>query len=179
MADTVLLTGISGFLGSHIALQLLKAGYKVRGSVRNLSRSDEVRQTMQDNGAKHRPFGICCARPPKRHRLGRSNGGRKIPSAYSLPLRNTMPDDEMELIRPAVEGTARAINAALKANVEHIVLTSSMASVMYGHDKSRTAPFSEQDWTDTDVEDNAYVRSKTFAEQKAWELMDAATAAMT
>ena len=35
-SDTVLLTGISGFLGGHVALQLLNAGYILRGSVRNL-----------------------------------------------------------------------------------------------------------------------------------------------
>ena len=38
MTDRVLLTGISGFLGGHVALQLLNSGYTVRGSLRNLSR---------------------------------------------------------------------------------------------------------------------------------------------
>jgi dihydroflavonol-4-reductase len=38
----VLLTGIAGFVGQHCAAELLKQGYAVRGSVRSLSRTDEV-----------------------------------------------------------------------------------------------------------------------------------------
>ncbi len=182
MSDTVLLTGISGFLGSHIALQLLEAGYKVRGSVRDLSRSDEVRQTMQEHMTD----------PSANHSATIDNlefvtldllsdegwddamQGVKYLQHTASPFVTSMPDDEMELIRPAVEGTSRAINAALKAKVKHIVLTSSMAAIMYGYGSARTAPFTEADWTDTEIETNAYVRSKTLAEKKAWELMDAA-----
>jgi len=39
---TVLLTGASGYIGKHITLQLLNQGYKVRASVRKLSKSAEV-----------------------------------------------------------------------------------------------------------------------------------------
>ena len=38
----VLVTGISGYIGQHCAVELLKNGYSVRGSVRSLSKSDEV-----------------------------------------------------------------------------------------------------------------------------------------
>ena len=51
MTDRVLLTGISGFLGGHVALQLLNAGYIVRGSVRNLSRADKVKATLAKAGS--------------------------------------------------------------------------------------------------------------------------------
>ena len=43
---TVLLTGASGYIGKHIALQLLNQGYSVRASVRSLSKSDEVRNAV-------------------------------------------------------------------------------------------------------------------------------------
>lgn len=174
MADTVLLTGISGFLGSHIALQLLQAGYKVRGSVRNLNRCDEVRETMAAHGANTDNLEFVVLDLLKDAGWDDAMEGVKYLQHTASPFVTTMPDDEMELIRPAVEGTARAINAALKAKIEHIVLTSSMAAIMYGHDKTRSAPFTETDWTNTSAETNAYVRSKTLAEQKAWELMDAA-----
>ena len=51
MTDRVLLTGISGFLGGHVALQLLNAGYTVRGSLRNLKRENRVRDTLAKAGA--------------------------------------------------------------------------------------------------------------------------------
>ena len=37
----VLVTGISGYVGQHCAAELLN-GYKVKGSVRNVSKSEEV-----------------------------------------------------------------------------------------------------------------------------------------
>ncbi len=35
MSGTVLLTGVSGYIGLHCAEQLLNEGYAVRGSVRS------------------------------------------------------------------------------------------------------------------------------------------------
>jgi dihydroflavonol-4-reductase len=89
------------------------------------------------------------------------------------PFVTDMPDDRMELITPAVEGTRRAVGAAFAAGVERVVLTSSMAAVMYGHDKTRTAPFVASDWTNLDGRDvNAYVESKTRAEKEAWAIAE-------
>jgi len=38
----VLVTGVSGYIGQHCAVELLKNGYAVKGSVRSLSKKDEV-----------------------------------------------------------------------------------------------------------------------------------------
>ena len=91
------------------------------------------------------------------------------------PFVTKEPRDRNELIRPAVEGTRRAVGAALRAKVERVVVTSSMAAIMYGHDKTRAAPFTAADWTNLEGRGiSGYVESKTRAEQAAWELMDQA-----
>ena len=46
MPQTVLLTGVSGYIGLHIAQQLLTAGFAVRGSVRSKNKEKEVRETL-------------------------------------------------------------------------------------------------------------------------------------
>ena len=44
--ERVLVTGISGFIGLHCAKELLKKGFEVRGSVRNMKKADEVLMTL-------------------------------------------------------------------------------------------------------------------------------------
>jgi uncharacterized protein YbjT (DUF2867 family) len=44
--QVVLVTGISGFLGSHVADQFLEAGYRVRGTAREASKVDAIKKTF-------------------------------------------------------------------------------------------------------------------------------------
>jgi len=43
---TVLVTGITGFLGSHVADQFLEAGYEVRGTAREVSKADAIKKAL-------------------------------------------------------------------------------------------------------------------------------------
>jgi dihydroflavonol-4-reductase len=47
VGKTIVLTGITGFIAKRIALDLLQAGYSVRGSLRSQSRADEVRDALR------------------------------------------------------------------------------------------------------------------------------------
>lgn len=174
-SDRVLLTGISGFLGGHVALQLLNAGYTVRGSVRNLGKADKVRATMVRHGADVSRLEFVALDLLDDAGWREAMQGCRYLQHTASPFVLNMPNDRMDLIRPAVEGTERALNAALAADVEHIVLTSSMAAIAYGHDKTRTTPFTADDWTDLEGRGvNAYIESKTRAERRAWEIVRAA-----
>ncbi len=88
--------------------------------------------------------------------------------ASPFPL--VAPADEDDLIRPAVEGTRRVLAAAVRNGVQRVVQTSSVAAVAYGYkDKNRT--FSEKDWSNLDGDIAPYQKSKTLAEQAAWEFV--------
>ena len=45
-SKTVLVTGASGFIGTHCVVQLLEQGYKVRGTLRNLDREKHWRDVF-------------------------------------------------------------------------------------------------------------------------------------
>lgn len=51
MSATVLITGGSGFIGSHCIVQALAAGYQVRTTVRKLDREPQVRAMLREGGA--------------------------------------------------------------------------------------------------------------------------------
>jgi nucleoside-diphosphate-sugar epimerase len=88
------------------------------------------------------------------------------------PFPATVPRDENELIVPARDGALRVLRAARAEGVRRVVLTSSLASISYGH-ADRDKLLTEQDWTDLDSPHLApYPKSKTIAERAAWDFVD-------
>ncbi len=86
------------------------------------------------------------------------------------PFPAAQPKDPDELIVPAREGTLRVLRAALAAGAERVVVTSSVAAVSGGAKPGK--PLDEDDWTDpANTKLSPYVRSKTIAEQAAWDLV--------
>ena len=83
-----------------------------------------------------------------------------------------VPSDENVLIKPAVDGTLRVLNACSRNNVRKVVLTSSVAAIAYGHDKSKI--YDESDWSNIGEDSGItpYAKSKTLAEKAAWDFLD-------
>jgi nucleoside-diphosphate-sugar epimerase len=84
--------------------------------------------------------------------------------------------NELNLLRPAIEGTKAVLQAALQQSVTKIVVTASTACVYvnYGANGPEYI-YSETDWSDVDVlraKKNWYALSKTLAEKEALQFMD-------
>ncbi len=167
MADQlILLTGISGFIAKHCAVELLRAGYRVRGTVRDKSKADKVRATLARHcDVSKLEFAEADLLSDKGWAEA-SNGVWGVLHVAS-PFIIGAPKDENDLIRPAVDGTMRALKAAIAAGAKRFVQTSSIAAIMAGHG-ARTKPFTEDDWTVLDGPNvSAYEKSKTLAERAA------------
>ena len=170
--EKVLVTGGSGFIALHCIDQLLEKGFMVRTTIRSESRKDEINKAMEKYPNLHQnlEFHICDLLEDKG--WDAAVDGCDYVLHVASPFILEVPSDEDVLIRPAVDGTLRVLNACSKANVKKVVLTSSVAAVAYGHGKEKT--FDESDWSNTgdDSGITPYAKSKTLAEKAAWEYVD-------
>lgn len=168
---TVLVTGGSGFIGSHAILQALAAGLDVRSSVRNLRREGELRALLRANGAHaDAPLRFFAADLTGDAGWAEAVAGCDYVLHIASPFPAGIPKHEDELIVPARDGALRVLRAARDAGVRRLVLTSSFAAIGYGHPEQR-APFDETTWTNLDVSVAAYTKSKTLAERAAWDFI--------
>ena len=168
----VLVTGGSGFIGTHAILQLLSAGHQVRTTVRNLSREADVRAMIKRGGAEPgAALAFAAADLEQDAGWPAAVAGCDYVLHIASPFPPSIPKDENELIVPAREGALRVLRAARDAGVKRVVLTSSFAAIGYGH-PPQTAAFDETSWTNVDGDDvRPYVKSKALAERAAWDFV--------
>jgi dihydroflavonol-4-reductase len=166
-SNTVLVTGASGFVGTHCVLHLLEQGYRVRGTLRKLDRGKYLREVFSRHTQATDNLEFVQTDLLKDDGWAEAVSGCEYVLHVASPFPSQMPENESDLIRPAVDGTLRVLSAASKANVKRVVLTSSVAAIQGGHGEM-VRDFDENDWSDLGGEIDAYAKSKTLAEQAAW-----------
>ncbi|WP_312393032.1 aldehyde reductase [Chryseobacterium sp.] len=169
---TVLVTGGTGFLGIHTILQLLHQDFNVKTTLRSLSKKDVILKALQQGGIEdfsNLSFYEADLTEDKNWAEAVKNCDYVLHVASPFPAKD--PKDENELIIPARDGALRILKAARDAGVKRVVLTSSFAAVGYTTNIENHV-FTEKDWTDSNAELPAYIKSKTIAEQSAWKFIE-------
>lgn len=169
MTDRVLVTGVSGFIGSHVAERLLAKGYAVRGTVRNKVKGQKIVDALAANGADVSRLELVEAD------LGADAGWAEAVKDcryiqhIASPLPHEAPKEREALVPEARAGAQRVLERGFSAGAERIVLTSSIAAMMGQPGKGSKMVLTEDDWSDPDWKPmTSYPISKTRAEKSAW-----------
>jgi dihydroflavonol-4-reductase len=173
----VVVTGASGFIAKHIVLQLLNLGYSVRATVRSPSREAELRAAMSQHAdagtsvERLLSFALLDLEQDQGWDEALAGADALIHTASPFPL--VQPKNEDDVVRPAVDGTLRALRAAKRANVSRIVLTSSGLAVLLAKPNGKLR-LDESDWSSPDdPRATPYAKSKILAEKAAWTFVEA------
>jgi nucleoside-diphosphate-sugar epimerase len=173
-----LVTGATGYVASEITAQLLRKGWTVRGSVRDLgdarcqglaALADALPGSLTLHAADLLSEGAFDALA----------AGADYVFHIASPFFIASTDPHADLITPAVAGTINVLAAVAraKAKVKRVILTSSVAAV---HGDYAAPPvsgdlYTEADYNGTSTIDNgqAYHSSKVQAEEEAWRVAHA------
>lgn len=162
----VLVTGVSGYLGLHVAKALIERGHQVRGTIRGRSKESTVRNALGADD-KQLTLEVCDLTSDDGWAEAFSNVDAVIHVASPFIL--SEPKDEQVYLRPAVEGTQRVMKFAKEASVKKAVVTSTYLT-MAGHLESGT--FGPKNFTPLESPGlNSYIRSKIAAEQALWDFV--------
>ncbi len=173
MTKTLLVTGASGFIGSHTIIELLNHGYNVRGTLRSLDRADQIREIVAKHTENADKLSFVTATLTDEHcwhdAVAECDGIIHIASPVPPPTKQ--PDNADEIVKPAREGAINVLKAAKKANISRVVMTSSVASVYYNKEATSRVQ-TAKDWSDLNLPGvTPYTMSKTIAEQTAWDFV--------
>lgn len=151
MGERVLVTGVSGFVGSAVALALAARGAEVRG----LARSSSSRTNLQDFPGE---LVECDLRDFSA--VARAARGARFLFHVAADYRLWAPDPE-EIVRNNEVMTRSVMEAALGAGVERIIYTSSVATLK----PTNAGPADERSVSTPKEAVGAYKRSKVVAER--------------
>ena len=168
MAQTVLVTGGTGFIAGWCIVQLLERGYVVRTTVRDAAKEQRVRAAAGAGNSDR--LEVVVADLNDDRGWDAAVAGCDYVLHVASPLGGGIVTDRNALIAPARDGTLRVLRAAAKAGVKRVVMTSAAATARPPLTSNRVSD--ETVWADAeDPQFDAYRVSKILAERAAWDFV--------
>ena len=155
---TVTVTGISGFLGSAVALELLNTHpeWRIRGTVRSTSNTVKIDPLRRMFGDKFDKVELVEADILDAESLKRAFVGTTYVIHVASPVMIGEPADPETLIRPAVKGTTNMLTACRENGVRRVSITSSVAAITGINPPDNPDVYSEEHWSIPEQQNNAY-----------------------
>jgi nucleoside-diphosphate-sugar epimerase len=167
VAQTVLVTGGTGFIAGWCIVQLLERGYAVRTTVRDAAKEQRVRAAVRGNTDR---LSVVVADLNDDRGWDAAVAGCDYVLHVASPLGGGAVKDRHALVAPARDGTLRVLRAAANAGVKRVVMTSAAATARPPLTSDRVSD--ESIWADPeDPQFDAYRVSKILAERAAWDFM--------
>ena len=166
----VLVTGATGFIGTHVVRELLERGYRVRAGMRSVGDDKTAHLTRLAGSAERLELVRIDVLEPLSLKAAVQGCEGVVHVAASVRFAAANP--QRDIVDVAEQGTRHILEAAFEAgSVRRFVLTSSVAAVMsYGEGSERT--FCESDWAEGNtVRSNPYAVAKTLSERFAWDFV--------
>jgi len=168
---TVCVTGAGGFVASWLVKLLLSRGqYMVRGTVRDPGASKNAHLKALDDAGER--LQLLKADLLDYNNVASAVSGCEGVFHVASPVpsgRSSNP--EVEVIGPAVTGTANVLKACYEAKVGRVVVVSSIAAVSNNPNWPKGKAFDEDSWSDEEYcrkNEDWYNLSKTLAEREAF-----------
>jgi len=145
----VLITGITGYLGSYVCLEFLNKAknYRVRGTVRDSKNESKLAPLKSAFGVLYNSLEIVEADLNNKQSLisAAKDCYYIIHTASPVPSTSSKMKEE-DFIKPAVEGMHAILEAATQNKVKRLVLTSSMSTIFGAGWKGKDGTYSEADF---------------------------------
>ena len=110
MSEKVLLTGISGFIAKHVAIELLNSGYEVLGTVRDINSIEITKKTLEENNASTEKLSFVELDLLKDDGWDKAAEGCKYIIHVASPFPLKVSNDRESLTPAAKDGTLRVLN---------------------------------------------------------------------
>ena len=159
----VVVSGISGFIGSRIAHDLLSRGYHVHGTVRRNDEDAVAHLTSCEYPGSLSIFEADLNQPSS---FDAAVTGCKYAIHVAAPPHVTTGHVKKDFVNPIVDGTLNFLTSCAASRVHKVVMTSSFNTIAHGGVKGHV--FIEECWnTQSTLRFQPYYYAKTKAEREA------------